>query len=133
VIAAVTLADRPARGGPRLTTTYDLFAWTLVLWLAVRLFAGGDRRLWLALGLAAGLGLENKYILAFLGVGLAVGIVLSRRWDVLRSRWAWAAIGIALLLWLPNLAWQVANDWPQLDMAKVLAARARAERDTFLL
>ncbi|HEX5149674.1 MAG TPA: glycosyltransferase family 39 protein, partial [Candidatus Limnocylindrales bacterium] len=135
VIAAVTVAATGLLAVSHLasTTTYDLFAWTLVLWLAVRLLAGGDRRLWLALGLAAGLGLENKYIIAFLGVGLAVGIVLSRRWDVLRSRWAWAAIGIALLIWLPNLAWQAANDWPQLDMARVLAARARAERGTFLL
>jgi hypothetical protein len=135
LLAAVTLATTGflAIGHLGSTTTYDLFAWTVVLWLAVRLFAGGDRRLWLALGLAAGLGLENKYIVVFLGAGLAVGVVLARRWDVLRSRWAWAAIGIALLLWLPNLAWQAANDWPQLDMARVLAARARAERDTFVL
>lgn len=135
VIAALTIAATGllAVGHLGSTTTYDLVAWTLVLWLAVRLLGGDDRRLWLALGLAAGLGLENKYIIAFLGVGLAIGVVLARRWDVLRSRWAWAAIGIALLIWLPNLAWQAANDWPQLDMARVLAAKARAERDTFLL
>ncbi len=135
VIAAAALATTGflAIGHLGSTTTYDLFAWTVVLWLAVRLFAGGDRRLWLALGLAAGLGLENKYIIAFLGLGLAVGLVLARRWDVLRSRWAWAAVGIALLIWLPNLAWQAANGWPQFDMARVLAAKAQAERDTFLL
>jgi 4-amino-4-deoxy-L-arabinose transferase-like glycosyltransferase len=135
LLAAATLASTGflAIGHLGSTTTYDLFAWTVVLWLAVRLFAGGDQRLWLALGLAAGLGLQNKYIIAFLGAGLAVGVLLDRRWDILRSRWAWAAIGIALLLWLPNLAWQAANDWPQLDMARVLAARARAERDSFVL
>ena len=135
LIAAVTLAATGilAVGHLDSTTTYDIFAWTVILWLAVRLLAGGDRRLWLALGLAAGLGLENKYIVAFLGVGLAVGIVLARRWDVLRSPWAWSAVGIALLLWLPNLAWQAANGWPQLDMARVLAARAQAERGTFLV
>ena len=135
VIAAVTLAATGflAVGHLDSTTTFDVFAWTVVLWLAVRLLDGDDRRLWLALGLAAGLGLENKYIIAFLGLGLAVGLVVARRWDVLRSPWAWAAVALATVVWLPNLAWQAANDWPQLDMAKVLAARARAERDTFLL
>jgi hypothetical protein len=135
LVAAITLAATGllAVGHLGSTTTYDLFAWTVVLWLTTRLLAGGDQRLWLALGLAAGLGLENKYILAFLGAGVAVGVVLARRWDELRSRWAWAAIAIALLIWLPNLAWEAANDWPQVDMAKVLAARARSERDSFLL
>ena len=68
-------------------------------------------------GLVAGIGLENKDTLLFLGAGLAVGLVLARRWDVVRSPWAWAALGIAFLLWAPNLAWQAANGWPQLTMA----------------
>jgi hypothetical protein len=49
--------------------------------------------------------------------------------DVLRSP-AWS-LGIAAVIWLPNLAWQAANDWPQLEMARRLAARVAAERDTF--
>jgi hypothetical protein len=72
-------------------------------------------------GLVAGIGLENKDTLLFLGAGLAVGLVLSRRWDVVRSPWAWSAIVIALLLWAPNLAWQAANGWPQLTMAQAIA------------
>jgi 4-amino-4-deoxy-L-arabinose transferase-like glycosyltransferase len=135
VVAAVALSATglAAVGHLDSTTTFDLFAWTVVLWLMVRLLAGGDRRLWLVLGVAAGLGLENKYIIAFLGVGLAIGLVLEMRWDVIRSPWAWAAVGIALLLWVPNLAWQAANDWPQLDMARVLAAKAHGERGSFLV
>jgi hypothetical protein len=129
--AALSATGFVAVGHLDSTTTYDLFAWTVVLWLAIRLLAGGDRRLWLVLGVAAGLGLENKYIIAFLGIGLAVGLLLDLRWDVIRSPWAWAAVGIAFLIWLPNLAWQAANDWPQLDMARVLAAKAQAERDSF--
>ena len=76
----------------------------------------------------AGIGLENKDTLLFLGAGLAVGLVLTRRWDVVRSPWAWAAIGIALLLWAPNLAWQAANGWPQLTMARPIAGYAADNR-----
>ena len=43
--------------------------------------------------------------------------MLARRWDILRSPWAWAGLAIAALLWSPNLAWQAANGFPQLEMA----------------
>ena len=54
-----------------------------------------DRRLWLALGVVTGIGLENKDTLLLLGASLALGLILARRWDVMRSPWAWAAIAIA--------------------------------------
>ena len=91
-----------------------------------------DARLWLAVGITAGIGLENKDTLLFLGAGLAVGLVLARRWDVMRSPWAWAALGIALLLWAPNLAWQAANGWPQVTMASRIAGYAAENRAQIL-
>ena len=119
VIAAATLAASGylAAGHLDSTTTFDILAWTVVLWLVVRMLDGADARLWLVVGVTVGVGLENKDILLFLGASLIGGLVLARRWDMLRSPWAWAGLGIALLLWAPNLAWQLANGWPQLQMA----------------
>jgi hypothetical protein len=130
VLAAVTAALSGYLGAGHLDTTTepDLLAWAIILWLLVRLLAGGDRRLWLAVGVVAGIGLENKDTLLFLGAGLAVGLVLTRRWEVVRSPWAWGAIGIALLLWVPNLAWQATNGWPQLTMASRIAGYAADNR-----
>jgi hypothetical protein len=134
VVAAVTAALSGYLGAGHLDTTTDpdLLAWAIVLWLAVKLLAGGDRRLWLVLGVVTGIGLENKDTLLFLGAGLAVGLVLARRWDVVRSPWAWSAIGIALLLWAPNLAWQAANGWPQLTMAQAISSYAGDNRAQFV-
>ena len=130
ILAAITAALSGYLGAGHLDTTTDpdLLAWAIVLWLLVKLLAGADRRLWLAVGLVTGIGLENKDTLLFLGAGLAVGLVLARRWDVVRSPWAWAAIGIALLLWAPNLAWQAANGWPQLTMAQAISQYASDNR-----
>ena len=130
VLAAITAALSGYLGAGHLDTTTDpdLLAWAIILWLLVKLLAGGDRRLWLVVGVVAGIGLENKDTLLFLGAGLAVGLALSRRWDVVRSPWAWSAIGIALLLWVPNLAWQAANGWPQLSMAQAIAGYAADNR-----
>jgi 4-amino-4-deoxy-L-arabinose transferase-like glycosyltransferase len=134
VLAAITTAVSGYLGAGHLDTTTDpdLLAWALILWLLVKLLAGGDRRLWLAVGVVAGIGLENKDTLLFLGAGLAVGLVIARRWDVIRSPWAWTAIGIALLLWAPNLAWQAANGWPQLTMAQAISGYADDNRGQFV-
>ena len=130
VLAAITAALSGYLGAGHLDTTTDpdLLAWAIVLWLLVRLLDGGDRRLWLVLGVTTGIGLENKDTLLFLGAGLVVGLALARRWDVVRSPWAWAALGIAVLLWLPNLAWQAANGWPQISMARAIAGYAADNR-----
>jgi hypothetical protein len=134
VLAAVTAAISGYLGAGHLDTTTDpdLLAWALVVWLLVKLLAGGDRRLWLVVGVVTGIGLENKDTLLFLGAGLAVGLVIARRWDVVRSPWAWAAIGIALLLWAPNLVWQAANGWPQLTMAQAISGYAGDNRGQFV-
>jgi hypothetical protein len=130
VLAAITAALSGYLGAGHLDTTTDpdLLAWAIVLWLLVKLLAGGDRRLWLAVGIVAGIALENKDTMLFLGFGLAVGLVLARRWDVVRSPWAWAAIGIALLIWIPNLAWQATNGWPQITMANAISQYASDNR-----
>jgi hypothetical protein len=129
-IAAIVAALSGYLGAGHLDTTTDpdLLAWAVVLWLLVRLLDAGDRRLWLVVGVVAGIGLENKTTLLFLGVGLGAGLLLARRWDVVRSPWVWSAVGIALLLWLPNLAWQALNGWPQLSMAQAIAGYADQNR-----
>jgi hypothetical protein len=130
ILASITTALAGYLGAGHLDTTTDpdLLAWAIILWLVVKLLAGGDRRLWLVVGLVAGIGLENKDTLLFLGAGLAVGLVLTRHWEVVRSPWAWAAIGIALLMWAPNLAWEAANGWPQLTMAQAISQYAADNR-----
>ena len=128
-IAALVVAVSGFLAGGHLaaTATFDILAWSVVLALMTRILAGGDRRLWLALGLAAGIGLENKHLVVFLGIGLAVGLLIHRR-DLLRTRWPWLAAAVAVLLWAPNLAWQAANGFPQLEMASRIAGDAGENR-----
>ncbi len=73
---------------------------------------GGDPRLWIAFGAVAGLGLQNKLDVGLLGVGLAVGLLLSRRWEVLRDRRLYAGGALAVLLFLPHVLWQATHGWP---------------------
>ena len=56
----------------------DVLFWALLLWLAVRILMRDEPRLWLWFGAIAGLGLENKYSVGFLGFGVVVGLAATR-------------------------------------------------------
>jgi len=103
------------------TSAFDVVAWTALLLLTARLLRGADRRLWLAVGAVAGVGLLNKHLVLVLGVGLVGGLLVGRRTDALRTPWLWAGGMVALALAAPNIAWQVANDWPTAEMTALLA------------
>lgn len=131
VLAAVATATAPlfvATGSLFQTVVFEQAAW-LVAWLLVaRLLRGADPRWWLAVGAVLGVGLETKWTIALLAVGLAAGVVAvpeARRH--LRSPWPWAGAVVALALWLPNLVWQALNDWPTLEFTRHSSAEVRAE------
>ncbi|MER6941195.1 glycosyltransferase family 39 protein, partial [Nocardioides sp. NPDC000441] len=105
------------------TATFDALAWTAILVLVARaLTADGGRQrglFWLAAGIVAGIGLENKHSVVFLLGAILLGIALvpaTRR--NLTTPWPWLAGIIALALWTPNLLWQLEHDWPVLDLSE---------------
>ncbi len=105
------------------TTTYDLLAWAVGLWLLVRLLGTGERRLWLPIGLAVGVGLLNKATVAQLAGVVLVGLLADRdARRLLASGWLLAGGAAALLLWAPYLAWQAGHGWPQLAVFADLRA-----------
>lgn len=93
----------------------DLLFWVALADLAAGQLAGGAPRRWLLFGAVAGVGLQNKVSVLFLGSGLLVGLVLARRRDVVGARWIWLGAGVAALLFAPHLAWQHAHGWPTLE------------------
>jgi len=96
--------------------TFDVFYWTLILWLVLRVVnASAKPSDWIWLGVAFGLGMLNKYSIPFIAIPVALGLILTPNRFLLKSRWPWISIGIALLVWLPNLIWQIKNQFPVFD------------------
>lgn len=95
--------------------SWDVAFWLVVACLVTRLLDGADKRLWLAGGAVAGIGLLNKYSLVWYLVGLTVGLLFSPLRRDLRTRWPWLALGLTVLLVLPHFVWQVRNGWPTLE------------------
>jgi hypothetical protein len=90
------------------TDPFLLLLWAAALYAAIRIVDGGGLRWWALLGLFVGLGMLAKYAMAMFPVGLALFFVASpearRRID---GRGVVLALAIALLLYLPNLVWNL--------------------------
>jgi 4-amino-4-deoxy-L-arabinose transferase-like glycosyltransferase len=97
------------------TVEFDEFLWLLAIYLLLRIIRSGDRRLFIALGLDLGIGIETKLTIVGLWLGVAIAILMSRELRrFLSSRTLWIGVIIAMAAAIPNLAWQVANGYPTL-------------------
>jgi MFS family permease len=92
-------------------TTFGIFWWVLVSWFTIRLLKTENPRWWLAIGAAIGFGFLTKYSVTFFVAGLLVGMVLTRARRSLASPWFWSGVGLALLLFSPNIVWLVRHDF----------------------
>jgi len=96
----------------------DHLIWALMLLVATRLMVTDDRRLWLLFGALAGIGLENKLSVLFLGAGVAAGLLLAREGRHLIDPRLHAGGAIAAVLFAPHLLWQMAHDWPTAEFVR---------------
>lgn len=104
-----------------LTASLDLVLWAAVLLCAARALLRPDPRWWLAVGALVGLATYNKLLIAMLVLSLVAGLLAVGPRSVLRSRHLWVGVGIAALVSVPNLVFQITHDFPQLTMAAALS------------
>ncbi len=102
---------------------FDYLWWVLVAFFLVRLLATDDPRYWLGIGAGIGLGMMTKYTMAFWVVGLIVAILVTPARKYLRSKWLYLGAGLAFLIFLPNLIWQIQHDFISLDFLSAIHAR----------
>jgi 4-amino-4-deoxy-L-arabinose transferase-like glycosyltransferase len=126
VIAALAAAIAPISalmGAMFLYISYDYFWWVLTAYFVIRLLKSDNPRWWLAIGATIGLGMMTKYTMAFLVAGVVGGVLLTPARRYLRSPWLWAGAGLSLLIFLPNLLWQVQHDFISLKFLSSIHAR----------
>jgi len=102
--------------------SFDYLWWVVAAWITFRLLKSDNQRWLLGLGAAVGLGMMTKFTMAFFLAGIASGIVLTKpQW--LLNRWLWYGAAATILIFLPNLIWQVRHHFITLEFLKFIHAR----------
>jgi hypothetical protein len=100
--------------------SFEVVFWVLGSYLVVRIVQEDAPRLWPWVGLVAGAGLMNKHSMLFFGFGLVAALALTPERRHFASPWLYLGGAVAFGVFLPNLLWQAANDWPTVEFLRQL-------------
>jgi 4-amino-4-deoxy-L-arabinose transferase-like glycosyltransferase len=123
-VVAVFIAPTALTAGTMIQyMSFDYLWWVLIAFFFVRLLKTENPHYWLGIGAAIGMGMLTKFTVIFFVAGLVAAVLLTPNRRYLRSPWLWAGVGLALLIYLPNLIWQIQNDFISLDFLSAIHAR----------
>jgi len=111
-----------ALGHVLLTASIDAPTWIGVLLLIVRAQLRPDPWCWTWAGVLVGLSWYNKLLVVVLLAALAGGVLVTGPRRLLVSRPVLAGTLAALVVGFPNLVYQAAHGWPQLEFGRQLSA-----------
>jgi hypothetical protein len=124
LVAAVAAVPFCLGGGYEMQyVAFDALAWVLTTYCVMRLVAAEDPRWWLGIGAGIGFGMLCKYTMGFFVLSIVAGVLLTPARRYLKSKWLWIGVALSVLIWLPNLLWQVQHNFVSLDFLSHIHAR----------
>jgi 4-amino-4-deoxy-L-arabinose transferase-like glycosyltransferase len=123
---AVLIAPIYLSNGSLLTSNcLEPLLWMGCVYFAILAAKRNQPRYWLWFGVVAGIGMQEKYSIAVLGFAIVVGLLLTGQRRFFWDRWIWIGGAAAFLIFLPNLLWNVAHDWPFVQLMRNIKAEGR--------
>ena len=99
--------------------------WAACAYCVVRFINTREQKYWLWFGFWAGVGLETKYSITVFGLGIVIGLLFTRERKVFVQPWIWLGGALALLIFLPNLLWNIHYHWPFVELMHNIRASGR--------
>jgi hypothetical protein len=128
LLTAVTVAMAPqylSNGSLLGTNCLEPNLWMGCAYFVLLAIKRNDPRYWLWVGIFAGIGLEEKYSIAFFVLGIVIGLLLTEQRRVFLNKWIWLGGLAAFLIFLPNLLWNIHYHWPFLELMRNIRAEGR--------
>ncbi|WP_232817855.1 ArnT family glycosyltransferase [Winogradskyella tangerina] len=91
---------------------FDQLFWALGFYILVRYINSKNRNYLILVGITLGFGLLNKYTMLVWAFGVFVGLFFFEKSRLYRNKWLYISGLVALLLFIPNIIWQINNDFP---------------------
>ncbi len=123
ILAAVSIAVPPVllvAGTQFQTIPFDQLFWLLLIMVFIKIIFNGGPKYWIAFGCIVGLAFEAKYLILVLVFAMGIAILLERKFSLLKSKYFYIGVALAVLLALPNLIWQVRHQLPVLEHVSAL-------------
>lgn len=138
ILTAVAVGIAPvslAQGAVFQYVSFDYFWGVTLTYFLVRLCKSEDPRWWIAIGAALGVGMETRYTMGFLALGVVGGVLLTKARRYLWSPWLWAGVALSVAIFLPNILWQARHQFISLEFLDHLHKRdvAQGRNHGFLL
>jgi len=128
MVACVAVMVAPVYLGLDSLLTMNVFEpcfWMGCALIALKIFNGASPRLWLLFGLVAGVGLQNKHSTLLFGFAFFVALLLTGERRHLRRPWIWLGGFLALVIFVPNLVWEIHRDFPTIELLRNVQASGR--------
>ncbi len=124
ILAACAMAASPtviAFGGFYSMNVFEPLLAVALLYQGIRMIKEENPRRWIASGIIMGLGVMNKHTFVIFAAAYVVSMLVAGRWRLVVTPWIIGGGICAAVIVLPNLLWQVANDFPSLEFYRNIA------------
>ncbi|WP_326984865.1 glycosyltransferase family 39 protein [Chryseobacterium sp. MYb264] len=112
-------------------TSLEILLWTMLYYVLIKYFSS-EKVTWLYIAaIIFGIGLLNKYNIAFAVLGLVPGLLMTKQRKIFRQKHLYFALILTLLIVLPNVLWQYNNHFPVIKHMKELSERQLVNVDRF--
>lgn len=128
VLTAITIVIAPqylSNGSLLTTNCLEPNLWMACAYFIILAIKRDQPRYWLWVGVFAGIGLEEKYSIAFFVCGIVVGLLLTEQRRVFLNKWIWLGAAAGFLIFLPNILWNIHYHWPFLQLMHNIRAEGR--------
>ena len=98
--------------------SFDYLVWVACSYFFILLCKSRDPRWWLAIGGCIGFGMLTKYSMLVCAFAVVAGVLFTNLRNDLRTKRLWLGLAASLLIFLPNLIWQIQNDFVSLDFLR---------------
>lgn len=90
----------------------EVFFWTAIAFSLVKYTQTKNNRWLYVMGICVGLGMMSKYSVAFFTVSVMAGLLLTKQRKIYLNKHLYYAALIAIIIFLPNIAWQYNHKFP---------------------
>ncbi len=126
LLAACAMVASPAIlafGGFYSMNAFELLFAIGAMYYTVRMIKENNAKRWIVLGVLLGLGMMNKHTFGVFAIALVFSLLVAGKWRLLADRWFLAGAICGFVIFLPNILWQVAHDFPSLEFYRNITER----------